>query len=63
MNKAREFAAQNTDTETTNWIEVYISYHLDSVVYERGFIIVNDGKNNYQIYSDVQEGSLRIREV
>lgn len=57
MDKVREFAAQNTDTETTDWIEVYIGDRRDGVVYARGFIIVTDGTNNYLIYSDVQEGS------
>ena len=57
MDKVREFAAQNTDTETTDWIEVYIGDCRDGVVYARGFIIVTDGTNKYLIYSDVQEGS------
>ncbi len=57
MDKVREFAAQNTDTETTDWIEVYIGDRRDGVVYARGFIIVTDDTNNYLIYSDVQEGS------
>ena len=57
MDKVREFAAENTDTETTDWIEVYIGDSRDGVVYARGFIIVTDGTNNYLIYSDVQEGS------
>lgn len=57
MNKVREFAAQNTDTDTTDWIEVYIGDRRDGIVYARGFIIVTDGTNNYLIYSDVIEGS------
>ena len=57
MDKVREFAAQNTDTETTDWIEVYIGDRRDGVVYARGFIIVTDGTNKYLIYSDVKDGS------
>jgi hypothetical protein len=57
MDKVREFAALNTDTETTDWIEVYIGDRRDGVVYARGFIIVTDGTNKYLIYSDVQQGS------
>ena len=57
MDKVREFAAENTDTETTDWIEVYIGDRRDGVVYARGFIIVTDGTNKYLIYSDVQQGS------
>jgi hypothetical protein len=57
MDKVREFAAKNTDTETTDWIEVYIGDRRDGVVYARGFIIVTDGTNKYLIYSDVQQGS------
>lgn len=57
MDKVREFAAQNTDTETTDWIEVYIGDRPEGVVYARSFIIVTDGTNKYLIYSDVQQGS------
>ena len=57
MDKVREFATKNTDTETTDWIEVYIGDRREGVVYARGFIIVTDGKNKYLIYSDVKDGS------
>jgi len=57
MSKVKEFSAQNTATQTTDWIEVYIGSNCDGIVYARGFIIVTDGMNNYLVYSDVASGS------
>ena len=55
--RVREFAAQNTDAETSDWIEVYIGDNRDGVVYARGFILVSDDTNQYLVYTDVVSGS------